>query len=102
MSPSRFFSEDEKRHFLRMLVESPIELADRGGSRHQGLCINLSANGLLVESDTLLAPGEHLEVMLPSPRTSLSGLRARVEVIRVEAGSQRKHRLGLHVIELLD
>ncbi len=101
MSTARF-SHDEKRQFLRMFVQSDITLTDRSGEQHGGLCINLSANGLLVETASALAPGEHLEIFLPSPRPSLRDLRVRAQIIRIEPGEKHQHRLGLQIVEFLD
>ncbi len=101
MSSTRF-SHDEKRQFLRLFVQSDVALTDRSGEHHTGLCLNLSASGLLVETASALAPGEHIEIHLPSPQSSLRDLRVRAQIIRIEPGERYAHRLGLQIIEFLD
>lgn len=97
----RRFAYAEKRQFHRMQVETPIEFQKADGQKQEGICLNLSATGMLLELDAAVEPGDVLQVLIPSPRPEFASLNSRVLVVRVEPGSQQGHSVGVEIQEML-
>jgi len=78
----------EKRDFIRVPVDCDVELQHAGNGRNfQGTGRNLSACGVLFQTEALLAPGDRLEMHIESSQALLSVLDASIEVVRVEAAA---------------
>lgn len=63
----------EKRDFIRMKLDTPVTIRCQG-RESLALCRDLSASGLLLEAQSDLAPGDRLQVSIPSTHETLSGL----------------------------
>ena len=60
---------EERRQHPRYSVEFPVQLKVRSTREvHEGVCLNLSSKGILVETDAPLARGEDavVDMVLPS------------------------------------
>ena len=75
----------EKRDFIRMKLDTPVTIRCEG-RESVALCRDLSASGLLLEAQSELAPGDHLE------------LEARV--VRCERLGPGRHSLGLSIVAI--
>ena len=75
----------EKRNFIRMKVNSPVDVSTDGDSLH-GTCINLSGGGMLIALDKTLEPGGLIEVTISSNHGHNPMLRALAQVNRVTTG----------------
>ena len=75
--------QGEKRDFIRMAVDCDVYYRkDEGAAEKQGAGRNLSANGILFESDENYAEGSRLFLRV-MPRNSLTPpLEMQVEVVR--------------------
>lgn len=77
-------SYEEKRDFIRVPVNCEVQLEDcDSGKRFVGFGKNLSANGVLFQTDERLYPGDKLEMHIESSHRLLSVLDATIEVVRV-------------------
>lgn len=76
----------EKRNHYRMELNCPIEFKQPGDEEFTcGTCINLSAKGVLVQTDRNFEPGTRLNIQV-KPELSLSApLEAIIRVLRVDA-----------------
>ena len=76
---------DEKRDYYRMTTESPITFNLIGeNNQHAGTCINLSAGGVLIDTEQEIATNSQLEINITPKMAMVPPLHAIVEVLRVE------------------
>ncbi len=89
---------DERRHFLRFLVQFPIVLLQDGVEIGDGTCYELSAEGCTMESQANVGTGDSvaLQLYLPDHEDPTTPLMIEVAVVRWT--SQRK--CGLAFISL--
>lgn len=95
----------EKRDFIRMRIDSPVEVHIAGhDSPISGMCRDLSGGGMLIEVDTALPAGSEVEVTLASNHGHAPMLRAIAVVTRIsgdandESGTQK---VGLQLKDIL-
>ncbi|WP_045860588.1 PilZ domain-containing protein [Teredinibacter purpureus] len=81
----------EKRNFIRMKVETPITInLTSHDEAHQGVCIDLSGGGMLVEAPAAIPIGTIADVSIKSDHGHSPMLQARVVVRRVESRPDTK------------
>ncbi len=79
----------EKRAYVRMQMDCPMEYGLPGAPKRMATCLNLSVGGLLFETDEPIPLGQRLSIkVMPSIPIS-PPLSATVEVLRVEDGARR-------------
>lgn len=94
-------SYEEKRNFIRMKVNTPVDIRVDEVRRVHGTCHNLSGGGMLVSLPESLPLGCQLEVTVSSSHGHSPMLRALTRVSRVQPAEQNC-RLGLEIISLLE
>lgn len=94
---------DEKRDFIRMLLEVPLHCKDPDtGETLTGQAHDLSSKGVAFVLDRPYDPGKTLEVRIRPEKSLVPPLHARVEVVRVEPDiSGRSFRIGARILEYL-
>jgi hypothetical protein len=95
---------DEKRIGPRVPVDCEVRFTVKGETdQHQGVCKDLSVDGLAFETDYQAETGQELEINLVPPEgTAVPTLRAFVEVVRVTpAGSGSGCRVAGAIKEIL-
>ncbi|WP_096087571.1 PilZ domain-containing protein [Agaribacterium haliotis] len=96
----------EKRGFLRMKIDSPVDIELlEDGSHHRGICRDLSGGGMLVEIDSTLPVGSELKVRIASGHGHAPILEANTLVARVVAQPSSEHSsclLGLEIDKVHD
>lgn len=93
----------EKRDYLRMKIESPIEVTHVDSQvSHHGTCIDLSGGGMLLNLDQEVDLGEELLVTVTTKFGHQPMLTARCQVARCEQGAKERYLLGLEIIEMLE
>jgi c-di-GMP-binding flagellar brake protein YcgR len=96
-------SYEEKRSFIRMKVNTPVDVKLDQQRQLAGICHNLSGGGMLISIPESLPLGAELEVTLSSHHGHSPMLRARTKVNRVQPEiPQQSSRVGLEILELLD
>lgn len=75
----------EKRSFIRMRVDTPIEIKVDGRPALSGVCHNLSGGGMLVSISETLPLGTQLEVSVSSNHGHSPVLKALAQVSRVDS-----------------
>jgi hypothetical protein len=90
----------EKRNFIRMQVDTPLEITLKDQGSIQGQCLNLSGGGLLVTLPQALPADTELQVVLSSNHGHNPILKALVKVARVESANQ-PYRAGLQIVKML-
>ena len=74
----------ERRNFMRMVVNAPVTLI-QGSHVIEGVCRDLSANGMSIEIEKNLYPeGSELQVSLATSSNLLPPFQAQTRVIRVD------------------
>ncbi|MBB3168978.1 PilZ domain-containing protein [Simiduia aestuariiviva] len=92
----------EKRNFIRMRIDTPVEITLDEDQTLNGLCCDLSGGGMAVEVDRALPVGTQLTISLSSSHGHNPMLRAKAHVARVLSGPNERCQLGLEIDELLD
>ena len=81
-------AKEEQRIFNRMQLHSKVILAT-AQTRIEGVCRNLSAQGLLMEiSNGQCRLGEEWQLVLPSADNQVQPLKAVAKVLRVDTGER--------------
>jgi hypothetical protein len=87
MSPNDY---DEKRAYHRMKIDTPITFSLSGdkGITYQGISKNLSASGLLIQSDFSPSENVGLEIVMDTGNDRFSPFIIQGRVLRVEADTE--------------
>lgn len=96
-------NRNDNRHFYRMMVNADVKLMinDPEAARVvDGVCRDLSASGMSVETDELIELGTLIRIRLESPNASVPPLDATAKVMRCSQDSEESYNLGLAFIEL--
>lgn len=95
----------EKRNFIRMRMETPIDVLIPQNTSTEGLCHNLSGGGLLISMAEAVPLGTELEVTICSKFGQNPMLKARALVRRLHLESDQpssRCQMGLQITQLLD
>ena len=85
----------EKRAFFRMSTDSSITIMPDGSEEsHEGICINLSANGVLFTSSQRFEPGTIIHINITPSKALVPPLDAVVEVVRTQADSEKGYAIA--------
>jgi hypothetical protein len=85
----------EKRAFLRMSAESTMTIKPEGSEEiHKGVCVNLSANGVLFTSSQRFEPGTIIHINITPTKAVVPPLDAVVEVVRTQADSEKGYAIA--------
>lgn len=95
-------SFEEKRNFIRMRVDSPVDVKLGQQRQWEGKCHNLSGGGMLISVPEPLPLGVELEVTLSSPHGHNPMLKALAKVCRVNPQAPLDCRVGLEILTLLE
>ncbi|MEH6566964.1 MAG: PilZ domain-containing protein [Halopseudomonas sp.] len=92
----------EKRDFMRMKMETTATLRVIADNQtHSVQCQDLSNQGAQVQCPQRVAPGEAVELSIPSPTPGMQGLQAKGEVVRCQASDEGGCLIGIQ-FESLD
>jgi PilZ domain len=95
-------SYQEKRHFIRMKVDTAISYMIEGRSElFDGRCLNLSGAGLLMETAKKINAGTKLRIQIPTEQME-HRLEVSAEVIRTLAlPDQHKFEIGVAIRQFI-
>ncbi len=81
------YDYDEKRNFVRMNIETQItyKVKDSDGQSHHGISNNLSATGLLMETDFKLSQDDEIELVMNPSGDRLPPFVAEGKVLRINS-----------------
>ena len=92
----------EKRDFIRMKVNTPVQVIVQDDRIIEGVCHDLSGGGMLLTIREELALGQELVVIVDSKHGHSPMLHALCNVARLESGPRNTFLLGLEIQELLN
>lgn len=95
----------EKRNFIRMKMETPIDVLTSQRSSTRGICHNLSGGGLLISMAEALPLGTEIEVTIRSKFGQNPMLRAEALVQRLHLDPElpsSRCQMGLQITRLLE
>ncbi len=96
----------EKRNYIRMKVDAPVNVSlTADGSSFDGICRDLSGGGLMIELYTVLPAGTIAEVTIASGHGHNPMLRAKAEVTRILSQPESEEQpclLGMEIVEVLN
>ena len=89
----------EKRNFIRMKVDTPVDLVIAGSAARtvKAICKDLSGTGMLVETEEALELGTELVVSIT---TGKNPFEADAEVTRSRTATNGKFIIGLKIKEI--
>lgn len=91
----------EKRDFIRMKVDTQIELASEDGSKRlKGVCKDLSGTGMSIEVSEPFEMGTIFLTSLPSNNEAFPPFETQVKVIRCSQLSEESYMLGVEIAQL--
>ena len=74
---------DEKRDFIRMAADHPLQFQIvASGETGRGTCVNLSATGVLFHTDQPIATGTQLNINITPRYAVVAPFDAEIEVLR--------------------
>ena len=94
-------SYNEKRDFIRMRINSAVQVR-HNGQEFEGVCKDLSGAGMLIQTEQLLDVGSELEVSIKQDGESQLPFKANAVVSRTESNTDGSYVLGLSINEILD
>ncbi len=81
-------SYDEKRDFIRMEINASAIITDHNGMQKEGVCVNLSGGGALLELEDNLPVNQPIGVTIHSPGGTGATLDVKGHVIRGQAANE--------------
>lgn len=95
-------SYEEKRNFMRIKVDSTIQLTDsNNGHQYHGNCLNLSSTGMSVEVNQYIPANTELSSTLPSNHDAFSSFDTTVRVIRCTELGNNKYLMGAEILKIM-
>lgn len=94
-------SYTEKRNFIRMMVNSPVNIT-YANRNYQGICKDLSGAGMLIETEDTFEIGAELEVTIQQKGDNHLPFNALVKVARVQTAQPGIQVIGLNIEEILE
>jgi hypothetical protein len=94
-------SYNEKRDFIRMKINSPVNIS-HAGKIYKGICKDLSGAGMLIETNQLFAVGDEVDISIEQKAENHLPFNAKAEVSRIDAGADDKHIVGLAITHIAD
>ena len=85
----------EKREYFRMNTHSAMTLKPDGSDEvYEGVCINLSANGVLFTSSQRFDPGTIIHINITPAKAVVAPLDAIIEVVRTQVDSEKGYAIA--------
>lgn len=86
---------DEKREYYRMNTNSPITITPDGSDEvYEGICVNLSANGVLFTTTQRFEPGTIVRINMTPAKAVVAPLDALVEIVRSQVDSDKGYAIA--------
>ena len=101
MSVTSMRNYAEKRDFIRMKVNTSSILTDENsGRQYEGVCRDLSGNGMSIEVDQFFLTDTELNTVLPSNNAAFSSFDTTIRVLRCTEIGNDKFLMGAEIISL--
>ena len=85
----------EKREYFRMNTHSAMTIKPDGSDEvYEGVCVNLSANGVLFTTNQRFEPGTIIHINITPAKAVVAPLDAVVEVVRTHADSEKGYAIA--------
>lgn len=94
---------DDQRNYLRMLINSEVELDiedAEGGQTLSAMCRDLSATGMAFEVEQPIEIGSMIRTRINTNNSELSSLQAHAKVVRCVQETDNLYLIGAEVIEI--
>ena len=91
----------EKREYFRMNTHSAITIKPDGSDEvYEGICVNLSANGVLFTTSQRFEPGSIVHINITPAKAVVAPLDAVVEVIRTQVDSEKGYAIAAQIKQI--
>jgi len=92
----------EKRDFIRMIANSQMTYQEIDSTKsYQGYCINLSAAGILFETDHHLEPGTLVQIKITPQLAIVKPLIATINVLRTAKNNDGKFAIAGEIKDII-
>jgi hypothetical protein len=88
---------DEKRDHIRMKLDTPVKLKLDTGICIEGICVDLSVNGMQLELDQAIKKGQCVEACIRSGMGKIPDLFSKVIVVRTTQVSTGRYLHGVQI-----
>ncbi len=95
---------EEKRDFIRMTADHPLHFhVMESGQTGRGICVNLSATGVLFHTDQPIATGTQLSINITPKYSVVSPFDADIEVLRcIPNGVEDEYEVAGKILSILN
>lgn len=94
-------SFSEKRDFIRMQINSPVNI-HFNDSVIEGICKDLSGTGMQIETHREFAKGDEFKVCIASRGENYPQFNAIVSVLRIRSIDEQRWSVGVSIKEILE
>lgn len=91
----------EKRDFIRMRINSPVDIS-LAGKTYRGTCKDLSGAGMLVETEQAFDIGAKVDISIDQDNDKHLPFNAKAEVSRITEGESNNYIVGLIIKEIAE
>ena len=88
---------DEKRDYIRMKLDTPIQVKLDTGNYIEGMCLDLSVNGMQFELDRAIQTGECIEAYIRSGMGKVPDLFSKATVVRTTRIDSDRYLHGVQI-----
>jgi len=88
---------DEKRDYIRMKLDTPIQVKLDTGNYIEGICLDLSVNGMQFELDRAIQTGECIEAYIRSGMGKVPDLFSIATVVRTTRIDSDRYLHGVQI-----
>jgi len=88
---------EEKRNFIRMTMNASAKLTIKGGESIEVTCLDLSANGMAIQTSKPVAVGANVYVSIQSPNEHFQPMSADGKILRCESLESGEFELGVEI-----
>lgn len=94
----------DQRHFTRMEIDAPADILTLAPEPRQisGVCRDVSAGGMLLETKQPITPGATAQVTLRSHYGDKTMLSCKARVVRADPDADGRFIIGFEILEFLD
>lgn len=93
---------EDKRIFIRMSIDSEAFITLPGDNQKRScICKDLSAAGMLLDTDFDVSEGTEVLVLIPSQTAGFDDLEAMAEVMRAQVLDNNRFLLGVKITTML-
>lgn len=93
---------DNKRAYIRLKLNSKVRLQAKDAIEHEGRCVDMSGNGLMIITDAPFAAGDSAVVRIESKGTDIVYNTTVKRIVEAADAADGERKLAMAIDEILD